>query len=204
LGRVRDADVLLDALERKTELLPDAHRDAAAQLQRRLQEARVRDRDALLDALDSDRYARLLDQLVAAAAAPRLHADVDPHRRATRVARRLAAKPDKRFRTHVRALEGQPSDAEVHEARKRAKQVRYAHELLAPVLGKRATKVARRFTEIQTTLGDHQDAVVAEAWLSDAARDSDPAHAFAAGELAGLFLVQKDAARARWSAFRTA
>jgi CHAD domain-containing protein len=143
-----------------------------------------------------------LEQLVGAAAHPRLNDEADGHRRAARVARRLADKPRKRFRKHVRGIDRRPSDAELHEARKRAKQARYAHELIAPVLGKQATKVAKRFEHVQEVLGDHQDAVVAGTWLADTARVTESAETFAAGELAGLFLVDKDTALSKWPAAR--
>jgi len=75
--------------------------------------------------------------------------------------------------------------------------------LVAPIAGKKATKEAARFEAVQELLGAHQDAVVAGAWLADAARDSESdEEAFAAGELAGLFLADKDAARERWLATR--
>ena len=67
LGKVRDADVLLDALAAHAAALPDEHQPAATQLRRRLAAGRRRDREALLETLDSDRYVELLDQLVAAA-----------------------------------------------------------------------------------------------------------------------------------------
>jgi CHAD domain-containing protein len=144
-----------------------------------------------------------LDRLVAAAAHPSLRDKGDRDRRAARVVKRLAAKPRKRFREHMRGVDRQPSDADLHEGRKRAKQVRYAYELVAPIAGKKATNVAAQFEDVQELLGAHQDAVVAEAWLADAARDSESdAAAFAAGELAGLFLADKDAARERWLATR--
>jgi CHAD domain-containing protein len=202
LGKVRDADVLLGALDRKAEQVPDEHRRASAQLRRRLKRSRSRDRKALLRALDSDRYANLLEQLVGAAAHPRLNDEADGHQRAARVARRLADKPRKRFRKYVRGIDRRPSDAELHEARKRAKQARYAHELIAPVLGKQATKLAKRFEHVQEVLGDHQDAVVAGTWLADTARVTESAETFAAGELAGLFLVDKETALSEWPAAR--
>ena len=142
LGEVRDADVLLAALAREGAQLPDEHRDAVEQLRGRLRTARSRDRDALLRALDSDRYAHLLDRLVEAAASPSLRDEGERDRRAADVVQRLAAKPRKRFRKHMRGVDGQPSDADLHEGRKRAKQVRYAYELVAPIAGKKATKEA--------------------------------------------------------------
>jgi CHAD domain-containing protein len=203
LGQVRDADVLLDALAARAAALPDAHQPAAAQLRCTLEAARRRDRDELLETLDSDRYVALLDELVAAADRPRLR-DGTGRSPVGVVARRLVAKPQRRFDRHARDLDRRAPDAALHEARKRAKQVRYASEALAPVLGRRARVRARRFADVQQVLGEHQDAVVAGAWLFDAARDTeDRDDSFVAGELAGRFLDAKLAARAKWPAVRT-
>ena len=52
-----------------------------------------------------------------------------------------------------------------HELRKRAKRARYTAELIAPIMGRRPARAARRFirllTQVQDTLGEHHDAVVA-------------------------------------------
>jgi CHAD domain-containing protein len=189
---------LLAELERKIEELPDEQRIAATRLLQRLRDARARDQATLRNALDSHRYARLLDWLVNAAAEPPL-GRVKPTKPAASVADDLAATARKRFRKHVKQLPDQPIDPDLHEARKRAKQARYAHELLAPIIGKRAATIAKRFEAVQELLGDHQDAVVAGQWLADAARDRrDLGIAFAAGEVAGLYLTDKQRARAEW------
>jgi CHAD domain-containing protein len=198
LGCVRDADVLLAELEQKIEELPDEQRIAAKRLLQRLRDTRARDQAALRAALDSHRYARLLDWLVNAAADPPL-GRVKPKTPAASIADDLAATASKRFRKHVEQLPDQPIDPDLHEARKRAKQARYAHELLAPIIGKRAATTAKRFESVQELLGDHQDAVVASQWLADAARERrDLGIAFAAGEVAGLYLVDRQRARAEW------
>ncbi len=198
LGRVRDADVLLDALAAQAAALPEDHQPTAARLRQTLDAARRRDREALLEILDSDRYAQLLDRLVAAAERPRFRPDA-AGTRADRIAGRLVAKPRQRFERQARGLDRHAPDPALHEARKRAKQVRYTSEALAPLLGKRARVMAGRFAAVQQVLGEHQDAVVAGAWLLDAARDADDRdEAFVAGELAGRFLDAQEAARAKW------
>jgi CHAD domain-containing protein len=119
------------------------------------------------------------------------------------MASELVDQPRRRFRKHARALDEEPTDPDLHEARKRAKQVRYAFELIAPVVGKRASFAAARFEEVQEVLGDHQDAVVAEKWLADAAADAaSREECFAAGALAGLIVVRQRAARAQWPRVR--
>jgi CHAD domain-containing protein len=198
LGRVRDADVLLGALESATRRLPADRQRNAGLFIGRLRDARARDRAALLDALNSDRYTKLLDRLILAVHQPGVLADV-ADKSARKFAHRLAAKPTKRLHREVRKLASEPDDPSLHEVRKRAKQARYAHELLAPLLDKRARKAARRYEAIQEVLGEHQDAVVALAWLNNAGRDTDDCDAaFTAGLLGGLFLAKRDVARAEW------
>ena len=72
LGRVRDADVMLDSLSAKATTLPPDELARADVLLARLATMRRRDFEALLEAMRSDRYIALLDQLVDAANAPRV------------------------------------------------------------------------------------------------------------------------------------
>ncbi len=58
-----------------------------------------------------------------------------------------------------------PTDQQLHRIRIGAKQLRYASELASPVAGKPARRTARRAEHLQTVLGEHHDAVFAEAWL---------------------------------------
>jgi CHAD domain-containing protein len=77
-----------------------------------------------------------------------------------------------------------PTDENLHAARIRAKRVRYAAEAVSAVFGKRARAFAASAVELQDVLGEHQDAVVAGAWLREAARSGGDA--FVAGELAAV------------------
>jgi CHAD domain-containing protein len=107
--------------------------------------------------------------------------------------------PWARLRAAVEALAPDASDAELHEARIRAKRLRYAAEAVAPVFGKRARGFARAATELQRVLGEHQDSVVASAWLREVAV-SGARTAFVAGELAASEQAAAAAARAAWPA----
>jgi CHAD domain-containing protein len=95
-----------------------------------------------------------------------------------------------------------PTDANLHAARIRAKRVRYAAEAVSPVFGKRARAFAEAAVELQDVLGEHQDAVVAGAWLREAARSGSDA--FVAGELAAIEAQAATASRvavpAAWKA----
>ena len=93
------------------------------------------------------------------------------------------------------ALGPDSADAELHEARIRAKRVRYAAEVLTPVFGKPARTFARRAETLQQVLGSHQDAVMAIAWLREQAGGATPRVAFTAGRLAGIEATVRDEAR---------
>ena len=50
----------------------------------------------------------------------------------------------------------------LHQARKAAKRARYAGEAVAPACGNAASLFARRMQKLQSVLGQHQDAVIAQ------------------------------------------
>jgi CHAD domain-containing protein len=197
LGHVRDADVLSELLTAGLDELPGAQRAAGTGLTDRLHTARGHDRDALLEAMRSPRYARLLEWLVAGANDPRLRAKVES-KRADAIVDRLTAPPRKKLARHVRQLGSPPTNEELHDVRKKAKQARYALEAVAPISGNRT--VAKRLADLQDVLGHHQDAVVATAWLLDASRDAEAGsdEVFVAGMLAGLMIHERTRARRRW------
>ena len=90
------------------------------------------------------------------------------------------------------------ADADLHAARIRAKRVRYAAEAVAPVVGKRARRFAERAALLQDELGEHQDSVVAAAWLRDQAAGTSARVAFTAGELGAIEARLQRRARRRW------
>ena len=55
----------------------------------------------------------------------------------------------------------------LHAARRAAKRSRYAAEAVAPVFGKQAEQYGRKMKKIQSSLGDHQDAVIARNTLRE-------------------------------------
>jgi CHAD domain-containing protein len=87
----------------------------------------------------------------------------------------------------------------LHAVRIRAKRVRYGAEALASVFGKRASGFAAAAEHLQEVLGDHQDSVVATAWLAEhGAETHDPAAAFTAGRLAQLEVSERQRTRDAW------
>ena len=116
----------------------------------------------------------------------------------------VAAASWRRLKKEGRDLRPSAADERFHELRKRAKRARYTAELIAPIMGRRAARAAGRFirllTQIQDTLGEHHDAVVAageiERVLAEHAQDSAFVRAADA-----LLEIERDKARAAKEAF---
>lgn len=195
LGAVRDLDVLQQRFLEHAAMVPADLREDVALVLDRLQAARDPAREALLSAMGDARYERLLGVLGAAASSPRVHDHV-ANERADETLGPLMHAPWVHLKKVCDGLETDSPDAALHEARIRAKRVRYAAEALAPVFGKPALRFARRAEALQEVLGRHQDAVVALAWLrtSDGGSGLD----FIAGTFAGIEATIREDARRRW------
>jgi CHAD domain-containing protein len=191
LGAVRDAEVLRDRLRSREPSIAPGDRQAVERLLAGLDRRRDEAREHLLASMREPRYDALLDTLVEAARAPAVLDAVADARAASGLGAALEA-PWKHLKTAIARVREEPSDEALHAARIRAKRVRYAAEAIAPVFGKRARAFAEAAVGLQDVLGEHQDAVVATAWLRDAARRS-AALAFVAGQLVA---IEADAARA--------
>jgi CHAD domain-containing protein len=196
LGAVRDTEVLLDRLRAHVERLPTADQPAARKIVQRLLRRWDEARSELLDALGSVRYAELLDRLVEAAREPALLPDADAE--AADVLPPLVREPWEQLRTTVDELPDDPSDEQLHEVRIEAKRCRYAAEAVAPAIGKRARGFAKAIADLQDVLGEHQDAVVAEAWLREQASTATGREVFVAGQLASFERLEIDRTRAAW------
>jgi CHAD domain-containing protein len=170
-----------------------------AALVRHLADDREAARALLLEAMNSPRYAELLDRLTVAAAAPVAADDADLAQRADDALPALARRPWRRLRRAVRALPEEPADGELHAVRILAKHTRYAAEAAAPVMGRRAKAFAAAVADVQTVLGDHQDACVTEDWLRAAVGTvSDPGQAVLIGQLIGLQRAEAHDRRGAW------
>ena len=204
LGAVRDVEVLRERLSLHAGLLPDTEADAARAAVNRLEADHSVARADLLGALHSPRYAQLHRALHDAVTTPRFirHADAP----ATSALPRAVRPPWRRLRRAVDALGTVPSDAALHEVRIRAKRARYAAELASPVIGRPARELGAALARVQDVLGEHQDAVVAGAWLSKTAPECTPSEAYALGMLAeierGLAVRSRAALGEAWRAAR--
>ncbi|OJF14672.1 CYTH and CHAD domain-containing protein [Couchioplanes caeruleus] len=162
LGDVRDGQVLQHKLAAASEGFPDV----AARIREKLEADVSRGRQALVEALNSDRYLALLDAMDALIDEARPDAGNAPRR-----VRKVLHRADALLDTAV----GDGVDAELHDARKKYKQARYAVEVFAPAAGKPGKKLVSALTSLQDVLGAHQDSVVARELLRDVARTAPDA-----------------------------
>ena len=161
---MRDADVLGQRLgEAVDDLDEESDREAGRLLLDRLAAERASPTSPRShEALDSDRYLRAHPGAGRpGASTPPLLDEADRAGRATR-APSWPAEPWEHLRKRVGRLDKHPTDEELHRVRILAKRARYAAEAASaviPAAGRHAAAIA----ELQSVLGDHQDAVVAEA-----------------------------------------
>jgi len=196
LGAVRDPEVLRDRLRARASRLAPRDREAVDSMVRRLEAQRDEARRRLVEDLGSQRYASLLDAVVEASGTPRVLEGVAAARAVDALPAILEA-PWKNLVSAVERVEEDESDDTLHRARIRAKRIRYAADAAAPVFGKAAKAFAKAAAGLQDVLGEHQDAVVARAWLRETA-DADPSYAFVAGQLDSLEAAAASEARAAW------
>jgi len=202
LGAVQDADVLLAHLEHEVAGLDDGDAVVAGHLLPGLREQRSAALTELQAWLRDERYYALLETLEQAdAALPVRDADVKIEE--------SARQEFKRLRASARMLRRGLSDGELHRLRIRAKRSRYAAEVAAPAVGKRATRFVARAKAFQDLLGEHQDAVVAEQTIRRlVARMPDHASSLACGRIVELERQRRVQARRKlrreWNRLRRA
>jgi inorganic triphosphatase YgiF len=184
LGAVRDIDVQLGLLRSAKDLEADM-----APMLDVLQLRQLEARHILDEALGSERYLALVERLMQAAQAPALTAAASESCRSALPS--LVRETWSPLADAVDELHEAGTDESYHEVRIHAKRARYAAEAAAPCLGRRASNDALRFAhhaeEVQSVLGQRQDAVVMrQALLDEAARRRDDVQFnLAAGRLAG-------------------
>jgi CHAD domain-containing protein len=210
LGVVRDCEVTTSATEEALAGEPDDL--IIGPVRRRvlidLAATAVAGRALLLAELDADRYRTLLADLDAFTADPvpaeatdrqvqdRVHAAL---RRAEKLLdRALSTDRGEDPPPEAVAIGMSARDYRLHEARKAVKRARYAVEVVAPAVGRPATRLVRRLTALQDALGAHHDTITARQRLLDWSF-----HAFLARENGftyGLLYARQQAIAARLEA----
>lgn len=184
LGKARDTEVLLARLDDHADELPPADAQLATEALERVLRAQLAEaRAEALASLRSERHLRLLEQLVDAVHHPRLTelanepcSDVLPP---------MVDKSFRRLARDVKELRVEGAAEPWHETRIAGKKARYAAELVQPVFGAPAKRLAKSLAGVTELLGDHQDCYVSQQELRRIAQrdDIDGATGFALGLL---------------------
>jgi CHAD domain-containing protein len=163
LGAVRDLDVQLARLRKAAADALGADAEVVVPLFRTLEARHETASQALHEGLQSKRYRKLIGLLNRSMQQPQL--EDEAWERCRTVLPPLAKAAWRRVRKGAQSLKPSDPDSEFHELRKRAKRARYVAELISPIICRRKNPSAERFirlmTQVQDTLGEHQDAVVA-------------------------------------------
>lgn len=169
LGQVRDRDVLSSRLVKQIADLPLEHvrGPVGAEIMKTL-DAELEDAVRRLDwAIRTQRYKHLIQLLRGWRVAPPLTDSASQDgAEAVKHVETAQRKADKRLR------KADDDVAQLHRARKAFKRVRYAAELVEPA-DSQMRSIARDAQEMQTLLGEHQDAVVTAKFLAATSADED-------------------------------
>ena len=191
LGAARDAEVMRDRVRAAVEAdheVPAAGsvaEDAAGELGQAYRTAH----DRVLAELDGERYHGILLALERLVAAPPCTDRAEAP--AGRTLPKLVARSFARVRRLVKEADATPAGTDreelLHDARKAAKQARYAGESVSRVFGASATDFAEAMEGVQEALGEHQDSVLTRERLRELAlHSSSTAAAFLYGRLHAL------------------
>jgi CHAD domain-containing protein len=158
LGAVRDGDVMARRLDNALAAEPPelVLGPVAARIRGRLAKSTAEAREKLIAALDSQRYVEILDALDEIAEDGSAARPTD--KRLQVRARKALRRADRRMDAALRA--DRDRNEKLHAARKAYKRARYAAEVLAPLAGNPARRLAKRLSALQDVLGAHQDSIV--------------------------------------------
>jgi CHAD domain-containing protein len=179
LGQVRDRDILSNRLtEQIADLPPEQVRGSvAAEIKETLAAEREEAAEQLNEAMRTSHYDHLVQLLRGWRTAPPLTAAADEKdTAAVNYVEKAKRKADKRLRKADDDIE------ELHRARKTTKRARYAAELVEPVDGDMKA-IAQNAEELQTLLGEHQDAVVSAQFLARMSERNETESGFTYGIL---------------------
>lgn len=202
LGTVRDADVLASWLRSEAVAIDDRDRPALTDLLADLARERAAGQRDLVTVLGSQRYRRLMEELITGARRLPLseQGKTDVDRPAKKLLPALVEAEWKRLESMVRRLGPEPSDLDLHKLRIRAKRVRYAAEAVEAEVGGQARALAKEVTALQQVLGDLHDTLGTESWLRRAGTTGGAAHALVAGQLVERVRERRQSCREGWPA----
>jgi CHAD domain-containing protein len=175
LSDVRDLDVHIERFQAWQE---EADEESSGFLDRILSithKRRAEARKNMLETLDSVRYERLLSsfaQMLRLGPAAELelaqtNGKDQSGEPVTAAAPALISDRYRKWRKAAKRLDETSSPEAFHDVRKKGKRLRYTLEFVSEVYGRSVKKLVKPLKALQDDLGDHQDAVVAAAYLRE-------------------------------------
>lgn len=161
LGEVRDLDVQIERLSAE-EGVPEVVVPA-------LRDRRTQRRERMLAELDSDRYVRLVEDMIGTLRRGR--APTSPP--ILEVAPVTLADAHKKVLKRAERVSKSSTFEELHDLRKKGRRMRYAVEPLMEIYGKPAEKLVGQLKKLQDVFGDQQDKIVAAELLREVALSGD-------------------------------
>jgi len=159
VGTVRDIDVLAAALAKRSRKLDPALAPAAATLVRHVREHRATAHAVLASVLDGQPMRRLMARLGA------LVARTQPSSRSADTCAELVRPLVRAFERAARKADDDATPTSRHRLRLKAKELRYALEMLNDGKAGAVRALMKRLTVLQRRLGDERDATTQRAWL---------------------------------------
>ncbi|HSM30076.1 MAG TPA: CHAD domain-containing protein [Woeseiaceae bacterium] len=162
LGRARDADII----ERRAK---EAGETDAAHYTRFLEQETIKAYEHLGDALQSERYAALehdLQQFVSAGPAAAMQERFG-NLHIAECARRYIHSALATLLAHGKAIDADAPARELHGLRIEAKRFRYLLDFFGAVQADKWAQLTEAVKNLQDLLGEHQDAITAQAHLAD-------------------------------------
>ena len=175
LGDVRDLDVQIERLQAWKREVGEEVSGFLDRILTITHKRREEARKSMLETLDSVRYERLLssfaEMLRLGPAAELELAQTNGKGQAgepvTAAAPVLVSDRYRKWRKAAKRLDETSSPEAFHDVRKKGKRLRYTLEFVSEVYGKPVQMLVKPLKALQDDLGDHQDAVVAAAYLRE-------------------------------------
>ena len=160
LGDVRDLDVQLEAMRTTANSL-DASPESLEALLAAVNHERRQARQRMLEALVSKRFEGLVLRIARSLREQVTAESVGGSLTIGELAPPILEDRYRRFRTAARRLRPKSPPLDYHNARRRARRLRFATEFVEDIYGKPAEALVEAVTDLQDVLGDHQDCYAA-------------------------------------------
>src|SRR5215213_8303651 len=181
LSDVRDLDVQIERFQSWKEQAGEEGSGFLDKIFTITEKRRAEARKNMLEVLDSDRYESLASSFAEMLRLGPM-TELEPAQKngnqkagepVTAVAPALISCRYRKWRKAAKRLDENSSPEAFHDVRKKGKRLRYTLEFVSEVYGRPVKKLVKPLKALQDNLGDHQDAIVAAAYLRELGTTTD-------------------------------